>query len=145
MSQNLRHKSHICPALVEHAQRFSASSVSADLSLTSLECLLVLRTYKNPGLSVTLTTQPGMQSFDAEKIKKCLHNLINKGLLQDNHCAGSESRVFELTSRGEEAIGHIRTTWKALMGQPSVSVTDIRAAINVLILLETQGANEAAC
>ncbi|EIV8403115.1 hypothetical protein MA998_004063 [Escherichia coli] len=145
MSQIQLHKSHIWPAPIEHAQRFSASSASADLSLTSLECLLVLWAYKNPGVSVTLMTQPGMHSFDAEKIKKCLHNLINKGLLQDNHCAGSEPRVFELTSRGEEAIGHIRTTWKALMGQPSVSVTDIRAAINVLTLLETQGADEAAC
>lgn len=145
MSQIQLHKSHICPAPEEHAQRSRLHSASADLFLTSLECLLVLWAYKNPGVPVTLMTQPGMQDFDSEKIKECLHNLMDKRLLQDSYCAERESRVFELTSRGEEAIGHIRTTWKALMGQPSVSVTDIRAAINVLTLLETQGADEAAC
>ncbi|WP_435930007.1 hypothetical protein [Dryocola sp. BD613] len=136
------HQSHRRPDSVKPTPDLSGTAGNDDLSLTALECLLVLKAYKKPGIVTSLL--PEMQGIDTENIKNCLHNLIDKGLLQDKYRAGSESRYFALSARGEEAVGNIRATWKALMGQPSVSVMDICTALDVLTLLDPQGAYKTA-
>lgn len=108
-----------------------------DISLTASECLLVLEAYKKRGISHPLP--PQIQGVDTENTNKCLHKLICNGLLQAAYSSTeNEIKYPELTARGEDAIRQIRTTWKVLMGQPSVSIEDIYAAINILSQMDPQ-------
>lgn len=129
---------------VNHTADLSGSAGKDDFSLTSLECLLMLEAYRKGGLSNT--SRPEIHGVDTENITECLHNLKGMGLLEDQdiYGAGNENIYSLLTARGEEAIGQIRATWKVLMGQSSVSVADIRAAINILSQLDSKGAYTAA-
>lgn len=120
----------------------SASAGNADFSLTAIECLLMLEAHGKRGVSNT--SLPETQCLDTDNIKECLHKLKGMGLLENLYGDENKNNDSVLTARGEKIISRIRATWKVLMGQPSVSVADIQAALNILALMDPQNSSKTA-
>lgn len=116
VARKLRAYSHLNPDIV---------------TLSPLECLVLLHVHRSPGVSPSdLAHELALRSSNAAT---ALRGLVKKGQVERRaNATDKRAACLHLTSAAQQAIVRVRSTWLEAMSQVDISETELDVAIRVL-------------
>lgn len=101
------------------------------VTLSPLECLVLLHVRRRPGVSPSdLAHELALRSSNAAT---ALRGLIKKGQVERRASAlDKRAACLHLTPAAQQAVVKVRSTWLEAMGQVEFSEAELRMAIRVL-------------
>ncbi|MCY1168196.1 hypothetical protein D9M73_81840 [compost metagenome] len=118
---------------VHVARKLRAYSQQAPeiVTLSPLECLVLLHVHRHPGVSPTaLAHELALRSSNAAT---ALRGLIKKGQVERTASAvDKRASCLHLTPAAQKAIVTVRRTWLEAIGQVEISEAELRVATHAL-------------